>query len=202
MSKTGRPLSFDRTIALDIAMDVFWRFGYDATSISVLTAEMGITAPSLYAAFGDKKSLYLEALDRYMHRPGLELAPLLERTPTAFDAVKYMLIGAAKQQTRADRPRGCMLMSARVNTPESSLDKCIIALRNSMLELIEKRICRGIEEGDVPNHAHAHDMASFYVMVLQGMSVRARDGAAETELLTLGSYSLQCWPVARTTDQQ
>lgn len=63
MRKTGRPLSFDRTQALDLAMDVFWRHGYDATSISVLTGEMGITAPSLYAAFGDKHHLYLEALD-------------------------------------------------------------------------------------------------------------------------------------------
>lgn len=195
MRKTGRPLSFDRTQALDLAMDVFWRHGYDATSISVLTGEMGITAPSLYAAFGDKHHLYLEALDRYMHRPGLELEPLLARTPTAYDAVNYMLMGAAKQQTRPDRPLSCMLMSARVNTPaESPLDQCIIALRNNVLDLIEKRIRRGIDEGDVPSHASASEMASFYLMVLQGMSVRARDGAGEQELLALARHALRCWP--------
>ena len=195
MRKTGRPLSFDRTQALDLAMDVFWRHGYDATSISVLTGEMGITAPSLYAAFGDKHRLYLEALDRYMHRPGLELEPLLASTPTAYDAVNYMLMGAAKQQTQPDRPLGCMLMSARVNTPaESPLDQCIIALRNNVLDLIEKRIRRGIDEGDVPSHASASEMASFYLMVLQGMSVRARDGAGEQELLALARHALRCWP--------
>lgn len=130
-----------------------------------------------------------------MHRPGLELEPLLARTPTAYDAVNYMLMGAAKQQTRPDRPLGCMLMSARVNTPaESPLDQCIIALRNNVLDLIEKRIRRGIDEGDVPSHASASEMASFYLMVLQGMSVRARDGAGEQELLVLARHALRCWP--------
>jgi AcrR family transcriptional regulator len=195
MRKTGRPLSFDRSVALDAAMDAFWRYGYEGASVSILTTAMGITPPSLYTAFGDKQRLYLEALDRYMHRPGLDLELLLDRNPTAFDAVKSMLTSASKQQTRPGQPRGCMLMNARVSTPaESSMEKDVIQLRKIVLKMIEKRIERGIQEGDVPDTVNSVDLASFYVMVLQGMSVQARDGAGPKDLLKLANHSLLCWP--------
>jgi AcrR family transcriptional regulator len=195
MRKTGRPLSFDRSMALDRAMETFWRYGYDGASINILTTEMGITAPSLYTAFGDKQRLYLEALDRYMHRPGLDLTDLLENSPTAYDAIKQMLVGGTKQQTRPGRPRGCMLMSASVNTPaESSLEKAVIQRRKAMQKMIERRISRGIEDGDVPSETSVTDVANFYVMVLQGMSVQARDGAGQKDLLAVVNRSLMCWP--------
>lgn len=195
MRKTGRPLSFDRSMALDRAMETFWRYGYDGASINILTAEMSITAPSLYTAFGDKQRLYLEALDRYMHRPGLDLTDLLENSPTAYDAIKQMLVGGAKQQTRPRQPRGCMLMSASVNTPaESSLEKAVIQRRKAVQKMIEQRISRGVEDGDVPRETSVTDIANFYVMVLQGMSVQARDGAGQKDLLAVVNQSLMCWP--------
>jgi AcrR family transcriptional regulator len=67
--KIGRPLSFDRDAVLEKAMRAFWESGYETTSISDLTAAMGVTAPSIYAAFGDKKGLFLEALRRYAGDP-------------------------------------------------------------------------------------------------------------------------------------
>lgn len=195
MRKAGRPLSFDRSMALNLAMEVFWRLGYEGASISILTSEMGITSPSLYAAFGDKQSLYVEALDRYMHRSGLDLQHLLDKCPTAHDAVELMLLSAAKQQTRPGHPRGCMLMGARISSPaESSVDLSVIKLRKTVQKMIESRIGRGITDGDVAPGTVASDVAAFYVMVLQGMSVQARDGAGQKDLVKLANRALMAWP--------
>ena len=84
----GRPLSFDRDLALERAMHVFWQRGYEAASISELTAAMGITAPSLYTAFGDKERLFLEAIERYATGPGGGYPRALEEEPTAYLAIK------------------------------------------------------------------------------------------------------------------
>jgi AcrR family transcriptional regulator len=67
--RLGRPLSFDREAALEKAMLAFWRHGYEGTSLAELTAAMEVTPPSVYAAFGDKKHLFLEAVDLYLSGP-------------------------------------------------------------------------------------------------------------------------------------
>src|SRR5438309_9989401 len=106
----GRPREFDREAALEQAIDVFWRHGYEAASISDLTAAMGINPPSLYAAFGDKERLFLEAASRYEASQG-DSCPYCEE-PTARGAFEKLLRYMAEELTSTTHPRGCMLMMA------------------------------------------------------------------------------------------
>src|SRR5688572_33136097 len=87
----GRPRSFDRDKALERAMHVFWKQGYEATSLNDLTRAMRINPPSLYAAFGDKEHLYLEALERYQRSRLESVAKWLDEEPTAKAGVARLL---------------------------------------------------------------------------------------------------------------
>jgi len=108
--------------ALERAIAVFWEHGYDATSISLLTAALGVGAPSLYAAFGDKRTLFTEALDRYMRTYAAFTSRALAEEPRARDAVARLLREAAAAYTRPDRPHGCLLISAATNCSPQSAD--------------------------------------------------------------------------------
>src|SRR5438445_7558250 len=92
----GRPRGFDRDAALERAIEVFWRQGYEGTSIADLTRAMRINPPSLYAAFGDKERLYLEAVARYQQGRRDELAPFLDEAPTAREGIARLLQEAAR----------------------------------------------------------------------------------------------------------
>ena len=92
-------------------MLAFWRHGYETTSLVDLTAAMGVSAPSLYTAFGDKKRLFLEAVARYVGEPGAA-EQAMDAAPSAYDAARAMLIGAAMAYTGETTPRGCLLASA------------------------------------------------------------------------------------------
>ena len=111
--RTGRPLSFDPDAALQQAMLLFWRHGYEATSLSDLTKAMGVTPPSIYAAYGDKKGLFLRAVQRYLTQPASP-ADIIARAPTARDAARVMVEGAAQAFTGDDTPPGCLLASAAI----------------------------------------------------------------------------------------
>src|ERR1700753_2875983 len=103
----GRPREFDTETALDLALHVFWRKGYEGASMADLTAAMGITKPSLYAAFGNKEDLFRKALDRYVDGPGGYVQPALEQPP-AQAVVEQLLYGSAKALTSPDHPPGCL----------------------------------------------------------------------------------------------
>src|ERR1700737_2271235 len=110
----GRPRSFDRDAALERAMEIFWRQGYEATSINDLTAAMGINAPSLYIAFGDKERLFLEAVERYRCGPGSS-ARVLAEGATARLTIERLLEESAVELTRSSHPPGCMVVTSTMN---------------------------------------------------------------------------------------
>ncbi len=116
----GRPRSFDRDAALDQAMRLFWRHGYEATSISELALAMNINAPSLYAAFGDKQALFLETIQRYQNGTGSFAARALQESPTAEAAVRRTLMDAARELTNPAMPPGCMVVGSALNTSKDS----------------------------------------------------------------------------------
>jgi len=125
----GRPRSFDREDALRWAMMVFWKHGYDATSVALLTDAMGIAAPSMYAAFGDKRALFEEALQHYAQTYGAFTMRALS-DPDARVAVERLLLGAAEEFTSPDHPPGCMLITAATNcAPESASVQTTVSLR-------------------------------------------------------------------------
>jgi AcrR family transcriptional regulator len=194
--RTGRPRSFNRDEALEGAITVFWKHGYDATSIALLTQAIGIGAPSLYAAFGDKRALFLEALDRYLHTYAAFTTRALAEEPHAHDAVHRLLIEASAAYTRPDRPPGCLLITAATNCSPQSADIAahLRELRANGHRTLEAKISTAIRAGELPADTDAHALATFYAAVLQGMSAQARDGATTTDLQQIAETALQTWP--------
>jgi AcrR family transcriptional regulator len=190
-NKTGRPLSFDRAAALEQAMLAFWRHGYESTSIAELTAAMGVTPPSLYAAFGDKKQLFLEAMQRYAGDRAT-IAAALDAAVSARAGVAAMLDGAAIAFTGATTPPGCLLASATASGSAASADvrAAVAAVRAEVGALLRRRIERDIANGDLAAGSNAQALADLVIATIQGMSVLARDGVPRQRLLLMGQQVL------------
>ncbi len=195
----GRPLSFDRDTALDKAMHVFWEHGYEAASISDLTAAMGITPPSLYTAFGDKAHLFMEAIERYGNGPGGFGQRALDEEPTARGAIRRLLEEAAAELTQSCHPLGCMMVMATTNcsVAAENIQKALVKRRALGVAAMQARIQRGIDEGELPAGTDAGALASFYATVYQGMSMQAKDGASRESLLGSVEMAMRSWPVAQ-----
>ncbi len=192
----GRPRSFDREAVLDRAMRLFWEHGYEATSVARLTAAMGITPPSLYAAFGDKEKLFLETVERYITRGGADADDLMGGAKTAREAVSNFLRASAVRLTDPKYPRGCMVVLAATSGSEEAapVQARLAAVRATWQKELEQRIARGIEEGDVPASASTSGLASFFMAVTQGMSLQAKDGASRKHLEEIAETAMQAWP--------
>lgn len=190
----GRPRSFDRDKALERAMHVFWRQGYEATSVSDLTRAMRINPPSLYAAFGDKEHLYLEAIDRYVRLRRESAAKWLDEEPTAKAAVARLLTEAASLFARSGAPRGSMLVLSALNCSTAALQSELAQRRASARAILKARIDQGLREGELPSGTDTAALADFYSTVLQGMSVQARDGATRKRLLATAEAAMRAWP--------
>ncbi len=193
MATRGRPRTFDRDLALRRAVVLFWEQGYEGTSIADLTAAMGIAAPSLYAAFGSKEELFREAVASYAEDSPTDRA--LAREPTAYAAVAAMLHDNADDYTDPATPLGCMLvLGAPVGTPEhSGIREGLAEERRAAVERLRARLDRGIADGDLPAGADTAALAHFYSTVLDGMSIKARDGATNAELHAIADAALAAW---------
>ncbi|MEM8511738.1 AcrR family transcriptional regulator [Massilia sp. MP_M2] len=200
LRKKGRPLSFDREAALNKAMLLFWEHGYEATSLNALTSALGVTPSSIYSAFGDKKTLFFEALELYMTGGG-SLQMMLDQAPTARAAVQQMLLGAAAGFTGECTPKGCLLASAAVSCSADAGDvrQALGARRRGIEAQVRDRIAAGIRQGDVPADADADALAAMAMALIQGMSTLARDGAAREKLNRIVMAALQGWPLQATT---
>lgn len=196
--RTGRPRSFDRDAALDAAVAVFWEHGYDVTSISMLTKALGIGGPSLYGAFGDKESLFLEALDKYLDTYVAFTRTALTEEASAHGAVRRLLRAAAASYTRPDRPQGCLLASATTNSaPRSAhIAARLRDVRAAGLRALEEKFAGAVRSGELPAGTDAHAAAVFFAAVLQGMSAQARDGATRADLEQIAEAALRAWPSA------
>ena len=194
--RTGRPRSFDRDEALERAIAVFWEHGYDATSIAVLTEKLGINAPSLYAAFGNKRELFDEALDSYLRTYGSFSRRALAEEPNAREAVERILREAASVYTDPDHPPGCLLISAATNCSPQSADVAahLRKIRGEGRRALETKIAADARSGVLPEDTDVHGLATFYSAVIQGMSAQARDGASTADLNQITTAALQAWP--------
>jgi AcrR family transcriptional regulator len=192
----GRPRSFDREAALDAAMEVFWTRGFEGAAISDLTTAMGINPPSLYAAFGDKERLFMEAIDRYQARRG-ESCPYCEEA-TARAAVERLLTYMAHELSASSQPRGCMIMMAAATCANSSgkLQAMLAAQRMASRDRLKARIRKGILDGDVPAGTDAGALADFYSTLLIGMSALARDGSTRKALMATVAQAMSLFPQA------
>ncbi|AJT64483.1 TetR/AcrR family transcriptional regulator [Streptomyces chattanoogensis] len=192
----GRPRSFDRETALEQAIRSFWEQGYEATSISDLTRTMGISAPSLYAAFGDKRALFDEVVAEYGRLYGGFLSRAVAEEPTARRGVERALHEAAAEYTLPGRPRGCLVISAAQNTAPASAEVAasLREMRLSNVQDIQRAIAADIASGELPATTDAAALAHYAGAVIQGMSQQARDGADRTTLEAIAELAMKAWP--------
>ncbi|MCV7420421.1 TetR/AcrR family transcriptional regulator [Mycobacterium yunnanensis] len=179
----ARPREFDRAEVLTQAMHLFWQQGYERTSLKELTDTMGISAPSLYNAFGDKKALYDEAVALYSTTSAV-VVPHAVGEPTARDVVAKILDVAVREYCSVEHPPGCFVIS----------DPILADHRRDGLEAIRTRLRRAVDDGDVPADADVDALTEFVGVVLRGMSSLARDGANAETLRAVADVALSAWP--------
>ncbi|MFI1395501.1 TetR/AcrR family transcriptional regulator [Streptomyces sp. NPDC020681] len=202
-ARRGRPRGFDRAAALAAATRLFWERGYEATSIGELTAAMGIRPGSLYAAFGDKKTLFREVVHSYRRSPvGAFIGVALREEATTHGAFARILREAAVSYPDPSHPAGCLTISAATNvTPQDAEVEIFLRnLRKENLIAFEDRLRTAQQAGELPAEADPRALASYFAAVIQGMSQRARDGAKAAELGEVAGLALAAWP-AKAADQ-
>ena len=196
----GRPRSFDREAALARATRLFWLKGFEATSIADLTEAMGIGAPSLYAAFGSKEALYIEALNYYVASYECFSWARFQAAATAREAVESYLMDSAAALTGSfgDIPHGCMVTLSSVGSEgHSELGELVRSERAAPLDRLKARLSRAVAEGELPASVDIHALARFVQTVQSGMSILARDGTSRAELEAVARTAMLGWD-ART----
>lgn len=191
----GRPRSFDTDEALEVAMRLFWRDGYEGVSMSDLTEAMGINRRSLYAAYGNKESLFTLATRRYLEGPGSFVAGALEEA-TAYGVAATFLHGCANAYTSPGSPRGCLLVqSALACSPDDEgVRRMLAAHREAGVAALEARLMAARDDGDLGADADPRALARMLTAIGQGISIQATSGASRAELHALADQALRTWP--------
>lgn len=193
----GRPRVFDREKALEKATLLFWHKGFSATSMSDLTAAMGIGSPSLYAAFGSKEGLYTEALRYYAEHYGPRIWAGFDSARTARDAVQTYLMDSAAVlagENGSDIPPGCMLMLSAVGEEGySTLGNIVRDARAQALLKLEARFLQAVSEGELDAALNVNGLARYVLAIQGGMVLQSRDGTGRTELENIVQYALLGW---------
>ena len=191
----GRPREFDLDVALAAALRVFWRNGYEAASMAELTAAMGITKPSLYAAFGNKEALFHKALDLYEREKMAYMTSALE-APTARGVAERLLRGGLAMQTSTCDPKGCLgvISTAACGAEAESIKAEVVKRRASSEAAIIKRFEQAVADGDVPEGLTAPALVRYLFAIMQGLAIQGGSGATCDELKQLVETSLAVWP--------
>ncbi|AMJ62004.1 TetR family transcriptional regulator [Bosea sp. PAMC 26642] len=193
--KTGRPLSFDREAALEQAMLLFWRHGYESTSLADLTAAMGVTPPSIYAAFGDKKQLFLESVRRYLAGP-VTAQEMIDSADTARGAAWTLLEQSAIAFTGDTTPPGCLLATGAITCSAGAQDVQLelARMRGAIEDSLRGKIVRAVESGEMSRQTDPDALAGLVMAVIQGLSTLARDGASRDKLSGVARAAMLAWP--------
>ena len=176
-------------------MLLFWRHGYEGTSLSLLTDAIGVNVPSLYAAFGNKEELFRKALDRYLQKPASYLPNALNEA-TARQAAEALLKGAIDMVMHRDHPDGCLLVHGALAAGPTGepIRKELNRRRAGAEALVRRRFERAIAERDLPKGVDPAKLARYIVTVIWGMSVQAAGGATRAQLKEIAEQALQSWP--------
>ncbi len=179
-------------------MLVFWRKGYEGASMADLTASLGVTKPSLYAAFGNKEQLFCAVLDRYDKRTAHFLSGSI-RAPTARGVAVGLLRGAAEFHANPANPPGCLMVQGALvgSDTAGSARRETRDRRNRLRGAIQERLERALHEDDLPRSAQPAVLARYLVAVMRGMAVEAASGASATELNEIVDVALTAWPASK-----
>lgn len=187
----GRPRSFDTDEVLGRARDMFWRHGFAGTSMDQLSAATGLHKPSLYGAFGDKKKLFLAALDNYLAEVRAEFAEALAM-PDLFESLETMFERAIDKFTQTEFGSGCFMINTAL--PEAATDPDISAVVRGAIDSLERaflrRFERAIEDGQIPSTSDPETLAAIMSGGHSTLSARARAGYTREELRAVGRRTL------------
>jgi AcrR family transcriptional regulator len=191
----GRPREFDTDKALEAALLLFWRHGYEGTSLSALTSAMGINVPSLYAAFGNKETLFRKALDRYLQRPASYLPNALQE-PTARGVAESLLKGAINMVMNPRHPDGCLLVQgALASGPDTDTIRKELARHRAGAEAaVRERFKQAVKEGELPSGTDPGKLARYLITVIWGLSVQAAGGYTRSQMKEVANTAMQSWP--------
>jgi AcrR family transcriptional regulator len=191
----GRPRKFEIDSALDKALEVFRRKGYEATSLTDITEALGINRPSLYAAFGNKEELFAKALTKYMQGPISYLTEVLNEK-TSYEVVKQMLLQSVDLLTGMENSKGCLVIQSSISSELQASgiqQKLVEGLANNDMR-IKERFDRAIKEGDLPTDIDSSALAKYVTTIHKGMSMQAINGASKEELYRVVDLVLKGWP--------
>jgi AcrR family transcriptional regulator len=196
MAVIGRPREFDRDAALEAAMLLFWRKGFAATSMNDLCDAMGVRSPSLYAAFGSKEDLYLEAIEHYAATQGAAAWDPLMQGATARAGIENVLIAAADILPKSRiTPAGCMAMLGAVADEwPPAVARAVKKLRQDSLGMLRARLQGAVASGELPGSVNIDALSRFYLTVFEGMAIQAKDGATQAELQAVAAMAMAAWP--------
>jgi AcrR family transcriptional regulator len=193
--KPGRPREFDLDAALDAAVELFWRQGYEGTSVTDLTAAMDINRPSLYAAFGNKEQLFHKALERYSEKHGAFVREALT-APAPRQAVEEFLRRFVALATDPATPPGCLTVQGAIATGADAdqIRAALTATRRSGEAALRARLRQAHKDGDLPAGADPVDLARYLTTITQGIAVQAAGGATRQQLDRVVDQALNAWP--------
>jgi len=160
--------ALDRDVGLGVASRLFWEHGYEGTSIADLTRAMGITPPSLYAAFGSKEELYRQALDYNIEHETKRRVEALQGPMSAYDALAFYLYDVAEGVSDPDKPRGCMVSTAVLQHAEENeaVAREVAARRDASIRLMKARFDRAVGEGELPTETDTDSFARSGTMAI------------------------------------
>jgi AcrR family transcriptional regulator len=188
----GRPRAFDEGKALDAAMRVFWAKSYEGATMSDLTEAMGINRSSMYAAFGDKESLYKLALAKYREGPMTYIRRALEK-PALREVLESLLRGTVDFLSTPGNPKGCLSVQGALacGTAAEPVKEATIDWRQQGEAAIRKRFRRAQTEGDWIGEVSAVDLTRFVSSVMAGIGVQAASGASKSEMNSVVDIALR-----------
>ncbi|MEU9438052.1 TetR/AcrR family transcriptional regulator [Streptomyces sp. NPDC048252] len=193
----GRPRGFDADEALERAMLVFWKHGYEGASTAGLTNAMGISTTSMYAAFGNKEKLFRKVLERYTEGPSAYLARALEE-PTALGVATAILAGTVRTTTRPAQPHGCLGVQSALATSDAGQEvhDLLVAWRTNGYSCVRERFQRAVDDGELPTQTDAGLLARCLTTFAYGLAVQAASGVCRDELQEMADAFLRNWPLA------
>lgn len=193
----GRPKDFVTDDVLDRAAEVFWRCGYEATSIPDLEAATGLGRGSLYNTFGDKERLYLAALRRYQDKFGSHALSKLDEDDVGA-GIRLMFEALVERMSRSDNPPGCLMTNSTIECDGSSREiESLVATNIVRMEaLVEKAIARAIETEQIVRTTDAKRLARFYVAIAQSLGVLHKASPDMDRLRDVVDVAMQSWPCA------
>lgn len=196
----GRQREFDVDQALDAALCVFWRKGYEGASYTDLTQATGVERPALYAAFGNKEALFRRALERY-YGHYLDFFPAALEQPTSREVAAHILHGAAELNTRYPDRTGCLgIHGALAGSDDAEpVRRVLIDARASAEASLRARFEQAKTAGDLPEDARSAVLAVFVMAVLHGMAVQAKAGFSRDMLDAIAEQALSTWPTGHSS---